>query len=168
MHYAPAYLLMLLTGVYILSAVDNNDNTDMQHAVYQAAEQSNSQLCRLLTGGGDINARDEDSATALITATEKGKFNTVCNLIAAGADVNLKDSHGESALMKAATKDYAQIVEALLSAGADCRAVDTDGKNALDKAIENHSDDSLLLLYRQMQNGNQIPPHAHSWHGERQ
>lgn len=116
----------------------------------------------------DVNAKNNDGETALITASKLNDYKTVKRLIDAGADVNAKNNDGETALI-AATKigddkaddncdhnyghytitclkvieiiDVSDIIKALIAAGADVNIKNNDGTTALIEAL---STDSLF------------------------
>jgi ankyrin repeat protein len=79
---------------------------------------------RLLTRFGiDIDATDDEGATALMRAAEQGKPAVAAGLLDAGADVNATDDEfGATALMIAAFYGRDEIVRALIGAGADPNA----------------------------------------------
>jgi cytohesin len=90
-----------------------------------------------LTGGVDVNAKQQRSGdAALHNAANGGHKEIVELLIAAGADVKLEDSWGQSSLHNAANNGHKEIVELLIAKGADVNAKDEDGKTPLDDANE--------------------------------
>jgi ankyrin repeat protein len=73
----------------------------------------------LLESGADVNAKDDDGATALMYALLiRGDAEVVKVLLDAGADVNHTNDDGWMALMLAEEEDYSEIVELLKQAGA--------------------------------------------------
>ena len=57
----------------------------------------------LLDKGADVNAKQNDGLTALMTASPSGRVDFVQALIAKGADVNAKDNNDLTALMATRT-----------------------------------------------------------------
>lgn len=79
----------------------------------------------------DVNERDWDDLTALITAASAGHLEIVKLLIKAGADVNLSDKDGITALMEASIMGHDKIVYQLLDAGAEVDFTSNSGVTAL-------------------------------------
>lgn len=67
----------------------------------------------------DVNEKDWDELTALITAASAGHADIVKLLIKKGADVNLSDKDGITALMEASIMGHTKIVDLLIDAGAE-------------------------------------------------
>lgn len=86
-------------------------------------------LNQLLETGVDVNARNEQGATMLMSAAERKNLQTVKILLLHGADVNLsmpldkEGNGGNTALHLAVRQDAVDVVDALLSAGANAGAV---------------------------------------------
>src|SRR5512144_1997485 len=73
----------------------------------------------LINRGTDVNSRDEDGLTALITACREGQ-NEVCKLLLGNhADPRIKDKNGWTPLMWAAATGRTEIVKMLLDHGAN-------------------------------------------------
>jgi serine/threonine-protein phosphatase 6 regulatory ankyrin repeat subunit B len=85
----------------------------------------------LIDKGADVNAKNKDGDTALMSASLKGHTEIVKALIEKGADVNAKDKAGWTALMSASFYGYIEIVRALLNKGADVNAKSENGYTAL-------------------------------------
>ena len=100
-----------------------------------------------LKNGGDVNVKNADGTTALMTATMHGHHEIVDLLVGAKADVNVKDEKGMTSLMWASFKGQKQIVRSLFLAKANVNAVDNYGMTALMKASQyNHKAIVRLLL----------------------
>ncbi|MDE0140345.1 MAG: ankyrin repeat domain-containing protein [Caldilineaceae bacterium] len=67
----------------------------------------------------EMNACDDDYATPLSIAAEKGSSELVQILVAAGADANVLDGFGDSPLHIAQRNDAEEVVEVLVAAGAE-------------------------------------------------
>jgi len=67
----------------------------------------------------DINERDWDDLTALITASSAGHIDIVKLLLKKNADVNASDKDGITALMEASIMGHTKIVDLLIDAGAE-------------------------------------------------
>lgn len=79
----------------------------------------------------DVNERDWDDLTALITASSAGHVEIVKILLKAGADVNASDKDGISALMEASIMGHEKIVNVLIDAGAEIDFKSNSGVTAL-------------------------------------
>lgn len=106
---------------------------------------SSSVLGRLLDAGLDVNARDDEGATALGLAVGECTTNVLQFLLARGADPNLG-----APLLRALWSDEVSVedLEVLLAAGADPRAQEFDGRNALEWAEDRGDEDFLRVLKR--------------------
>ena len=90
----------------------------------------------LLKHGADINQRDENGKTPLITAIEARtcRLTIIKLLVSSGADANVIDKHKKSALMIAREKGYKEVVELLASPSLFQEEV--EAKNQLFEAIK--------------------------------
>ena len=82
---------------------------------------------QMLAAGADVDSRDGEGATPLMTASHSGNLPMVRLLIEAGAEINASDERGWTALMKAAynaehDRGFADIAQLLINAGADIEA----------------------------------------------
>ena len=100
----------------------------------------------LLAGGADVNAKDPDGWTALISACREGHSKVVKELLEAGADVQVKDKNGWTPLMWAAASGHHNIVDLLVEKGAELEARDQYGASALMKASRRGFEDEVKLL----------------------
>ncbi|TBL71240.1 ankyrin repeat domain-containing protein [Paenibacillus thalictri] len=92
----------------------------------------------LLAAGADVNVRDDEQQTPLITASQYLPVSkqVVQLLYESGADVRAKDSRQKTALHYIARKGDAEIVGKLLALGAPANDPDQDGNTPLFFAIE--------------------------------
>ena len=86
---------------------------------------------RLLSGGADVNHRDDGGATALIMASQEGHLAVVEALLAKGAELDVQDNNGVTALVMASQNGRGAIVEALLAKGAEIDVRRKNGATAL-------------------------------------
>ena len=85
----------------------------------------------LVQAGANLEATDEDGATALMGAAYNGQTEAVKVLVQAGANLEATDSYVRTALMLAAENVTTEAVSALVQAGANLVATDEDGMTAL-------------------------------------
>ena len=100
----------------------------------------------------DIDVKDTDGSTALITATNFPKPNTpMCDLVfdkllKKGADVNIQNNNGLTALMAAAKNGHVDYIKKLIDAGADLEKRDDNGWTATELASHfKHTEADELL-----------------------
>jgi hypothetical protein len=86
--------------------------------------------------GADVNAKDNDGETALMSACKKGHVKVVGWLVRESnelnVDVNAVDKNGNTALMLAAINGHVGVVQLLVTIGADVNAEDKNGNTALE------------------------------------
>src|SRR5262245_11343787 len=85
----------------------------------------------IISGGADVNAKDQEGVTALMRAASAGRGDMVRLLIASGADANAKTTGGVTAVMMASLAGYTSALEPLLAAKADPNVKDNQGRTAL-------------------------------------
>ncbi len=107
----------------------------------------------MFVSGGkiDINAKDSDGNTALMTAVTAVKFNIqiVKTLLEKGANLNMELPGGGTVLHEAAYKGNAELCELLLKHGAKVNAQDSqDGATPLHVAVEGEHAEVTALLMR--------------------
>ena len=74
----------------------------------------------LLEAGANVDARCEDSVTALMVAVEENpEPRVVSALLNAGADIDAKNKEGSTALMWVAHDSKSEVMAVLLEAGAN-------------------------------------------------
>ena len=103
---------------------------------------------RLLNGGANVDATDNEGRTALMRAALNDHLDIVNRLLAAGANVNAVSNIGYTALMWAAMLGRLDIVDRLVDAGANVNTADRFGDTALMiAAFHEHLDvvDRLLV-----------------------
>jgi ankyrin repeat protein len=116
----------------------------MENKIIHAAKVGNVENVReLLVGGAEVNAKDPDGWTALISACREGHSKVVKELLEAGADVQVKDKNGWTPLMW--LRRAQQHNRMLIEKGAE-RGEDQYGASALMKASRGFEDEAKLLL----------------------
>ena len=95
----------------------------------------------LIEAGADVNKKDCDGHTALVSATVKEFTLVVMELIKAGADVNLADDTGATPIIIAAEEGNSTIVALLIQAGADVNQEDEEGMKPIDLALRYTTED---------------------------
>ena len=121
---------------------------EWKSAVHQG---SLDELQRLLTGGADIDARDEHGQTALMLSVVAGHVDVVTWLIDHSAMLDHRAKYGLSALMLAVINGHVEVVRALVRAGANHELCGTGapgfaGKTALDLALARDEPEMVEIL----------------------
>jgi ankyrin repeat protein len=123
-----------LKGTPALKALERSQNIFQLVRTCTAADVQNA-----VTGGADVNGRNEAGFTPLMVAAERNVDpKVIAALVKAGANLNDLTSDGRTALMLAAhdTKNP-DVIMALLKAGADGLLASDDGMTAFDHAADN-------------------------------
>lgn len=90
----------------------------------------------LLDNSLDVDARDEEGRTALLSLAAEGHQNKLIKLfLDYGADINAKDEEGRTALILATGQ--IGLTKLLLEHGPDVSVKDDEGRTALSLAISN-------------------------------
>jgi ankyrin repeat protein len=89
-----------------------------------------------LADGADIDARDADGRTAVLTATIAGRTAAVAALVEAGADVDLQDDRLDNPFLYAGAEGLLDILRVVNEAGADPAITNRYGGTALIPASE--------------------------------
>lgn len=116
---------------------DNDGYTPLMIAAYEGHF---SVVETLLAAGVDVNiTADDDEATALHTAAQRGFDGIVDALLKQEADKNALDKLGGTPLMGAAFNGRLPVVKTLLTARAGVNITDPNGRSALHQAtMEGH------------------------------
>lgn len=113
---------------------DLKESKPILHAVYNKC--SRDMLHLLVVAGADINERDLEGRTPLITAAYRGMVPSMEFLIERGADIEARDNYGGTALHNSAGPiAQTEALSTLLARGADIEARDKDGSTALHTAV---------------------------------
>lgn len=93
-------------------------------------------ILELLEAGADVNERDEDGRTPVMTATRGNHVDTVRALIEAGADIDLRDDRLDNPFLYAGAEGLLDILRLAIGAGADPTLTNRFGGTALIPAAE--------------------------------
>ncbi|XP_070207420.1 E3 ubiquitin-protein ligase MIB2-like isoform X2 [Littorina saxatilis] len=89
----------------------------------------------LVAGGADLNSKDKDGDTPLMSALAGGQAEVAELLIQKGCQVDAKNNDGQTAGHKAALAGLDKIMQALVARGADLNAQDNSGDTPLHDAV---------------------------------
>jgi uncharacterized protein len=103
---------------------------------YAAADGKVEEVIRLLSGGANPSAQDDDGWSPLHFAAQAVSPGATEALLAAGAQTELKDSSGNTALSTAvfASRGNGSVIQLLRAAGADPYAANSSGVTPLSLA----------------------------------
>ncbi len=118
---------LLDAGAAVNSHGRGSGSTPLMSAV---ANRSWANARLFLSKGADVNARDQDGRTALMSIAGLGDTGLITLLVEHGADVNARDNQGRTALMYAADLCATWNLPTLLTAGADPAIRDKRGRTA--------------------------------------
>lgn len=132
----------------ILSSESSDTYTGSPSAdlVRAATRGDSAKIQELLTGGTQVNGKDERGNTALIEAARRGQTNAIEILLAAGADVNTRAPSGSTALIEAAYAGHSRVVELLLDRRAEINIQNRQGISALAAAVGGLPEDIVRTL----------------------
>ncbi|XP_037037865.1 putative ankyrin repeat protein RF_0381 [Bradysia coprophila] len=139
--------LLISLIVCLALAINVHGDTDLEFS-RAALDETPDRVKDLLEKGANINARDEDGDTALMNASNNGRYETVKFLIENGADVNATDTNGKTPLMFASAFDNSRIIKLLVDNGANINATDNSGWSALIYAAFDGRERSVRALLR--------------------
>jgi len=94
----------------------------------------------------DLNERDDEGNTSLITAVENGDTEVVQLLLDKGADIETENYDGSTALIWAAANGHTEVVKLLLDKGANIQARNVHGHTALVMAAAYDRTEVVQLL----------------------
>ena len=121
----------LLLGAVVFTPTHAQDRADLTPLLEAARSFDEGAAMRLVLGGADVNAAENDGTTALHWAAYAGADALVVALLDAGADPNVENRYGMTPLQAAADGGHTVSVIALLDAGADANAVLPQGETVL-------------------------------------
>ena len=142
-------LILLEAGANIKTTFDHQETI-----LHAAAQQDKQDVTRFILEKNlfDINQRDANGRTPLMSAALYNKAATMRLLIDNGADTSLKDNDTKTLLHYAAmsgrsTPPNPEALEFLLDRNElDINATDKDGNSPIHDSTESHNDDNFLLL----------------------
>ena len=103
----------------------------------------------LITGGMDVNSKDEHGFTGLMYAVINSDKQKVLDMLNLGAEVNAKNNIGDTSLMLALMPFNKEISDLLLKNGADINAGDNEGMTPLLQSVfRNNTGAVEFLIYR--------------------
>lgn len=101
-----------------------------------AARGDTASILELLEAGADVNERDEDGRTPVMTATRGNHVDAVRVLIEAGADIDIRDDRLDNPFLYAGAEGLLDILRLTMDAGADPTLTNRFGGTALIPAAE--------------------------------
>ncbi|MFT9057398.1 MAG: ankyrin repeat domain-containing protein, partial [Ethanoligenens sp.] len=108
---------------------------------------SDEEILKTLNSISNVNIKNSEGETLLISASYYNRIQVVRRLIELGADVNAQNKNGYTALHVAAEKNFGHLGKILLENGADANATDFFGNTPLAKAVYNfYGDQSFIRL----------------------
>jgi len=126
-----AYLFLLLAAAFLLSGLSVTAANLGQTLLDAARSDDSSAVTRLIRTGADVNAREQDGATALSWAAMRNNIVVAEMLLKAGANPNLTNELGVGPLALAIENGSAAISALLLKVGANANATREDGATPL-------------------------------------
>lgn len=102
----------------------------------------------LIKAGANINATNNEGATAVYNAVWNKNVEMVLHLIKAGANVNASDHDGFTPLLDASHNGHVELAEILLGAGANVNSANNDGDRPLMVAAKKGNLELVKLLIK--------------------
>lgn len=123
---------------------------ELLDGLHRAVEEGNeAAVKKLVKDGADINGRNADGLTPLLSAARKGNRDMLDLLVSLKADTALADQrNGYTALHYALEKRDRKAAELLLDAGADPNSREKNGITPLMMAVRKYDPDSVKLLLK--------------------
>jgi len=116
---AALIILTVFTGI-IAAQAQNSDQPNLNFRLVQAVRQEDIHSVQQLLGeGADIESRDQNGETPLITAADSFDLELLKLLLEKGADVSARDNQHETALVHAARTENPAAIEILLGKTSD-------------------------------------------------
>ena len=140
--YASVPVAFLIAAGSVLTAADG-----FSGALFDAVRNDDrAAVAALLNGSIDVNAREEDGATALAWAAMRSNIEIATLLLNRGANPNLTNEQGIGPLYLAITNGSAGLAKLLLEKGADPNIAREDGETVLMTATHLGQIDVMKLL----------------------
>lgn len=135
-----------LTAALLMSGLSVSAANLGQTLLDAARSDDTSAVTRLIHAGADVNAREQDGATALSWAAMRSNIAVTEMLLKAGANPNLTNELGVGPVALAIENGSAALSALLLNAGADANAAREDGATPLMNAARLGRLDLVTLL----------------------
>ena len=145
-HHKQSVRAILFVFALIVAVANVSAAADDLRLINAAKQNDQAAVRTLLEEGLDVNARQQDGATALLWATYYNDTETAGLLISAAADVNAANNYGESPLSLACQNQNVALVNTFLGAGANPHAVKPSGETILMTAARAGSLDIINLI----------------------
>ncbi|OHD55502.1 MAG: hypothetical protein A2Y33_11880 [Spirochaetes bacterium GWF1_51_8] len=139
------YFPVFITVIIMLSCAGNPANNDL---AYAAKKGDIAAADAALKKGADINFRNTNGETALMTVVAAKNFKFADFLLKASADPNTKDKNHITPLIRAVMNNDIKMVLLLLMCGANESIRDKNGLNAYDWAKQFKYDEIAEMLKR--------------------
>jgi ankyrin repeat protein len=131
------------------SPKERMNSTDQE--LIEAAKQNNvPEVCRLLSDGADIEAKDRFGQTPLHWASHLGHEQVVIELLDHGAYIEAKDDNGWTPLHMASRNGHVPVVKALVSGGANILAANNGGELPIHLAVMCRKSEVTKYLLQQL------------------
>lgn len=144
-----AHVIPFLFVISYCSSTPKKDFATPADQFVDASERGDEDLVKnLIAQGGNVNQRNGNGYTPLMSAAERGRLSIVTQLIAAGANVNLVNKFSWTALMLAAVGGHTDVAQALINAKANVRYRSPTGETALQLA-ERDNNAGLISILKQ-------------------
>ena len=138
-------LNVLLSAGANTTVKDVVGNTWLHYAIYGACNKDIVQS--IIDQGADVNAANNENATALMLASKKGSVDAINVLISAGADQTIEDANGNTWIHYAFGGDgNKDVLQSIIDLGADVNATNKENATALMLASEKGNVDGLTVL----------------------
>lgn len=113
-----------------------------------ASEDSSAGVEAWVAAGADINGKNQNQATALMLAAQRGHVNAAQALVKFKADVDAMNKQGETALTLAAVSGHVDMVKLLRTVGAAIKPSQADKSSArLDESIQSGAWQKAVAWY---------------------
>ena len=108
---------------------------------------STESLRAIIDHGADVNARNNNSVTAIMIACYKGNTDAISVLLKAGADLNMTDGNGASCIHHVVGEGFTKaMLETVINHGADVNLTNNNNATALMIACLNSNVDAINVL----------------------
>lgn len=147
-----SFLAVVFAALFTFTACDQRPpappvSATVEPTIFEIiAEGDTTAFITWLEHAPDLNLREADGTTLLMTAVLHDKLGYTLDLIGRGADIHLADENGATALHVAAMLGRISALSLLIESGADLHAVNKDGLSAFDLATLLDQPEAAALL----------------------